>query len=150
MRKFHFASICNVLRCELRLFWYSTGVLNRHLANKLPTCCQQSADCWQNILVKGGKRQSANSWPTVGQLSADCWPTVGQLLANCWPTVGRLLTNSRPTVFWGSCSSLFPDLLARVEEHPLKGHQLNFNTIIHIYSCMFSLPQMRWGGGGKK
>ena len=88
--KVHFTSICNVLPCELRLFWYSTGVLNRHLANKLPTCCQQladkrptfgqhSADCWQNIFVKGGKRQSAD----------------------CRPTVGRQF-------FWGSCSSLFP------------------------------------------
>ena len=50
MRKFHFASICNVLPCELRLFWYSTGILNRHLANKLPTYCQQSlADCWPTV-----------------------------------------------------------------------------------------------------
>ena len=133
MRKFHFASICNVLPCELRLFWYLTGAPNqladcrptvgRHLANKLPTCCQQSADsrptngqqsadCWQKIFVKGGKRQSANSRPTVGwgscssffpnltsqflekmknsspnQQSADCWPTVGRLSTNCWPTV---------------------------------------------------------------
>ena len=110
MRKFHFASICNVLPCELRLFWYLTGALNqladcrptvgRHLANKLPTCCQQSADsrptngqqsadCWQKIFVKGGQRQSANSRPTVGQQLADCRPTVG----------------------WGSCSSFFPDTL---------------------------------------
>ena len=101
MRKFHFASICNVLPCELRLFWYSTGVLNRHLANKLPTCCQQSADsrptngqqsadCWQKIFVKGRKRQSADSWPTIGQQLGDCWSTVGRLLANCGPTVQQL------------------------------------------------------------
>ena len=119
MRKFHFASICNVLPCELRLFWYSTRVLNRHLTNKLPTCGQQSADspptngqqsadCRQKIFVEGGKRQSADSRPTVGRLSVDCRPTVVQLLADCRPTVSRLLANSRPTVFWGSCSSFFP------------------------------------------
>ena len=96
MRKFHFALICNVLPCELRLFWNSTGVLNRHLADKLPTCYQQSADCWQKIFVKGGKRQSANSWPTVGQLSADCRPTVG-----------RPLAESRPTVSWGAVLHFF-------------------------------------------
>ena len=55
VRKFHFALICNVLPCELRLFWYSTRVLNRHLANKLLTCGQQSAD----------------SRPTVGRLPAE-------------------------------------------------------------------------------
>ena len=38
---------------------------------------QQVTDYWQKIFVKGGKRQSADSWPTVSQLSADCWPTVG-------------------------------------------------------------------------
>ena len=96
VRKFHFASLCNVLPCELRLFWYSTRVLNRHLANKLPTCGQQSADCWQKILVK-----SVN----------DSRPTVVRLLAKCCPTVGRLLANSQPTVFWGSCSSFFPRIL---------------------------------------
>ena len=130
VRKFHFSSICDVLPCELRLFWYSTRVLNRHLANKLPTCGQQSsdsrptngqqsADCRQKIFVEGGKRQSADSRPTVGRLSvdcrstvvrlsSDCRPTVGRLSSDCWPTVGRLLANSRPTVFWGSCSSFFP------------------------------------------
>ena len=71
MRKFHFSSICNVLPCELRLFWYSTRVLNRHLANKLPTCGRQSADCWQKICVKGGKRQLADCRSTVVRLSAD-------------------------------------------------------------------------------
>ena len=90
MRKFHFASICNVLPCELRLFWYLTRALNqsadcrptvsRHLANKLPTCCQQSADCWQKIFVKGGKRQLADCRPAVGRQSADCWSTVDRLL----------------------------------------------------------------------
>ena len=34
---------------------------------------------------KSGKRQSADSWPTVDRLSSDCWPTVG----DCWPTVSR-------------------------------------------------------------
>ena len=133
VRKFHFSSICNVLPCELRLFWYSTRVLNRHLANNLPTCGQQSADsrptngqqladCRQKIFVEGGKRQSAdsrptvgrqsaNSWPTVGRLSSDCRSTIVRLLADCWPTIGRLLANSRPTVFWGSCSSFFPKSL---------------------------------------
>ena len=81
--KFHFTSICNVLPCELRLFWYSTGVVNRHLANKLQTCGQQSADCWQKIFVK-------DSRPTIGRQS----PTVIRLWANCGPTVGRLWANS--------------------------------------------------------
>ena len=107
-RKFHFSSICNVLPCELRLFWYSTRALNRHLADKLPTCGRQSADCWQKICVKGGKRQLADCRSTLVRLSVDSRPTVVQLSANCWPTVGRLLANSRPTVFWGSCSSFFP------------------------------------------
>ena len=56
------------------------------LYHMLTTVGQQSADCWQKIFVKGDKRQSANSWPTVGRLLAVC----------------------RLTVFWGSCSSLFP------------------------------------------
>ena len=43
---------------------------------------QQVTDYWQKIFVKGGKRQSADSWPTVGQLSADCWPTVDQQSAD--------------------------------------------------------------------
>lgn len=34
----------------------STNVLNRHLADTLPTCCQ--------IFAKGGKRQSAEIWTT--------------------------------------------------------------------------------------
>ena len=84
MRKFHFSSICNVLPCELRLFWYLTRVLNRHLANKLPTCGQQSADSRATV-----RRQTANSRPTVGQQLADCRLTVVQLSANFWPTVGR-------------------------------------------------------------
>ena len=32
---------------------------------------QQVTDYWQKIFVKGGKRQSADSWPTVDQQSAD-------------------------------------------------------------------------------
>ena len=89
VRKFHFASICNIVPDELRLFWYSTRVLNRHLANKLPTCGQQladsrptngqqSADCWQKIFVKAVN----NSRPTVGQLSSHFWPTVGRQSAD--------------------------------------------------------------------
>ena len=50
----------------------------RHAANSCTTNGQQSADCWQKIFVKGGKWQSAGSWPTVGQLLADCWSTVGR------------------------------------------------------------------------
>ena len=123
VRKFHFSSICNVLPCELRLFWYSTRVLNRHLANKLPTCGQQSADsrptngqqsadCWQKIFVKGAKQQSANSWPTVGRLSSDCRPTVGRLSADCW----RLSADCWPTVgrqfFGGAVLHFFPNACA--------------------------------------
>ena len=80
--------ICNVLPCELRLFWYSKGALNRHLANKLPTCCQK-------IFVKGSKRQLANKLPTCCQ---KIFVKGGK----------RQLANSRPTVFLGSCSSLLP------------------------------------------
>ena len=101
VRKFHFASICNVLPCELRLFWYSTRFLNRHLADKLPTCGQQSAtngqhsaDYWQKIFVKAVN----DSWPTVGRLSADYRPTIGRLSADSWPTVGRLSSDCWPTV----------------------------------------------------
>ena len=121
VRKFHFSSICNVLPCELRLFWYSTRVLNRHLANKLPTCGQQladsrptngqqSADCRQKIFVEGGKRQSADSRPTVGRLSVDCRPTVGRLSSDCWPTAGRLLADCRPTVGQQSADSFLGEL----------------------------------------
>ena len=99
VRKFHFASICNVLPCELRLFWYSTRVLNRHLANKLPTCGQQSADCWQKIFVK----LVNDSRTTVGQLSADYRPTVGRLSSNCWPTVGQQSADS----FFGELFFIF-------------------------------------------
>ena len=101
---------CTSLRAEAFLVFDrgSQPTLGQQITNMLPTVVRQSADCWQKIFVKGGKRQSADSRPTVGQQLADCWSTVGRLLANCRPTVGRLLTNSRPTVFWGSCSSLFP------------------------------------------
>ena len=37
-------------------------------ADSRPTNGQQSADCWEKIFVKGGKRQLANSRPTVGRL----------------------------------------------------------------------------------
>ena len=118
MRKFHFSSICNVLPCELRLFWYSTRVLNRHLANNLPTCGQQSADsrptngqqsadCRQKIFVEGGKRQSADSRPTVGRLSVDCRPTVGRLSSDCWPTVGQQSADS----FLGELFFIFSGVL---------------------------------------
>ena len=90
VRKFHFASICNVLPCEPRLFWYSTRVLNRHLANKLRTNCQQSAASWQKIFVKAVN----DSRPTVGRLSANSWPTVGRLSFDCRSTVVRLLADN--------------------------------------------------------
>ena len=73
--------------------WYSVGVLNRLLADTLPTCCQQSADCWQKNFAK---------------TTNDHRLTVGRLLAGSRPAVGRLSTNCRPTVVWGSCASLFP------------------------------------------
>lgn len=78
-----------------------------------PTLGQQITDCWQKIFVKGGKRQSADSRPTVGQQLADCRPTVCRLLANCRPTVSRLLTNSRPTVFLGAVLHFFPSLYGK-------------------------------------
>ena len=116
VRKFHFASICNVLPCELRLFWYSTRVLNRHLANKLPTCGQQSADKRPTVgrllaedFRKIGKQQLADSWPTIGQQLADCRPTVGQLLSDCWPTVGRQF-------FGGAVLHFFPEDRERENE----------------------------------
>ena len=83
---------CSSLRAKAFLvFDKGSQPIGRHLANKLLTCCQQSADCWQKIFVKGGKRQLANSWPTVSQQSADCRPTVGRLLTDSRPTVDRLL-----------------------------------------------------------
>ena len=84
---------CSSLRAKAFLvFDRGSQPIGRHLANKLPTCCQQSAnsrptngqqsaDCWQKIFVKGGKRQSADSWPTVGRLLTNSQrPTVGRLL----------------------------------------------------------------------
>ena len=70
-RKFHFASIRNVLLCKLKLFWYSTGVLNRHLANKLPTCCQQSAYSRPTVGRRFSYKAVNDSWPTVDQQSTD-------------------------------------------------------------------------------
>ena len=118
MRKFHFASISNVLPCELRLFWYSTRVLNRHLANKLPTCSQQSAD----------------SRPTVGCMSVICWPSVG-----------RLLANSRPTVFWGSCSSLFPKflLMSLVSNHFPGCFTKEFRGVFILSACAIFPCEMK-------
>ena len=87
----------------------SRPTLYRHAANSRPTNGQQSANCWQKIFVKGGKRQSADSWSTVGQQ-----------LANSRPTDGRLLVNSRPTVGWGSCSSFFPKFLSHQFTHKIQ------------------------------
>ena len=42
------------------------STVGRQTANSRPTNGQQSADCWQNIFVKGGKRQSADSF--LGEL----------------------------------------------------------------------------------
>ena len=67
VRKFHFSSICNVLPCELRLFWYSTRVLNQQSADKRPTVGRLLAEKAVN-----------DSRPTVVQLSADSRPTVGR------------------------------------------------------------------------
>ena len=90
---------CSSLRAEAFLVFDrgSQPTLGQQITNMLPTVVRQSADCWQKIFVKGGKRQSA-----------DCRPTVGRLLVNSRPTVRQLSADSRPTVFWGSCSSLFP------------------------------------------
>ena len=58
---------CSSLRAKAFLvFDRGSQPIGRHLANKLLTCCQQSADCWQKIFVKGGKRQSADCW--LGEL----------------------------------------------------------------------------------
>ena len=116
----------------------SRPTLYRHAANKLPTCCQQSADCWQKIFVKGGKLQSADSWSTVGQQLADCRPAVDQQSADCWPTVGRLLVNSRPTVGWGSCSSFFPCILATLLYAII--HWLSFRRVMSSYESTAKQP----------
>ena len=72
---------CSSLRAKAFLvFDKGSQPIGRHLANKLPTCCQQSADSWQKIFVKGSKRQSANCRPAVDKQSADCWSTVDRLL----------------------------------------------------------------------
>ena len=56
--------------------------------------------------------------------------------------------SSRAATCHVECSNLdYYDLLARVEEHPLKGHQLNFNTSIDIY---VQLPSDEMGEGGVK
>ena len=72
---------CSSLRAEAFLVFDrgSQPTLGQQITDILPTVGRQSAHCWQKIFVKGGKRQSADSWLTVGQLSAE-----------------------------GSCSSLFP------------------------------------------
>ena len=93
VRKFHFSSICNVLPCELRLFWYSTRVLNRHLANKLPTCGRQSANCW----------------PTVGQLLANSRPTVfWGSCSSLFPKILSVHLRTVPTKYGGFCAKSRP------------------------------------------
>ena len=155
MRKFHFSSICNVLPCKLRLFWYSTRVLNRHLANKLPTCGQQSADsrptngqqsadCWQKIFVRGGKRQSADSWPTIGQQLADCRSTVVRLLANCWPTVGRLLADCWPTVsrqfFGGAVLHFFLGMTVLIQDFFVRISRCRY--FVFIFGLCFDIAHV--------
>ena len=64
---------CTSLRAEAFLVFDrgSQPTLGQQITNVLPTVVRQSADCWQKIFVKGGKRQSADSRPTVGQQLAD-------------------------------------------------------------------------------
>ena len=60
-----------------------SNTVNYHLsADSRPTNGQQSADCWQKLFAKGGKRLSADCRPTVGQLSANCWSTVDEQSAD--------------------------------------------------------------------
>ena len=56
-----------------RLSANSRPTLGQQITDMLPTVGRQSADCWQKIFVKGGKRQSADCRPAVDQQSADCW-----------------------------------------------------------------------------
>ena len=97
-------------------------LLAEDFRKRRPTNGQQSADCWQKIFVKGGKRQSADSWPTVGQLSADCWSTVGRLSANCQLTVGQLSADCWPTV-GGQSADCWPTV----------GRQFFRGAVLHFF-----------------
>ena len=81
---------CSSLRAEAFLVFDkgSQPTLGQQITDMRAAVGQQSADCWQKICVKGGKRQSDDSRPTVGQQSANSWPSVGRLSVDCWPTVG--------------------------------------------------------------
>ena len=65
----------------------------------LPTCGQQSADCWQKIFVKSVN----DSRPTVGRLSADCRLTVGQLLSDSF--LGELFFIFSKSLVTGICET---------------------------------------------
>ena len=103
---------CSSLRAETFLVF--DRVLNRHLANKLPTCCQQLADSWPTI-----GQQLADCGPTVGRLWADCRPTVGQQSA----TVGRLSADS----FLGELFFTFSILFAS------KRQTYHFKLLLHVF-----------------
>ena len=48
--------------------------------------------------------------PTVGRLLAEDFRKIGKRQsAASWPTVGQLLAKSRPTVFWGAVLHFFPN-----------------------------------------
>ena len=52
---------------------------------------QQVTDYWQKIFIKGGKRQSADFWPTVGRqffggAVLHFFPTLNNV-GSCWPTM---------------------------------------------------------------
>ena len=98
---------CSSLRAKAFLvFDKGSQPIGRHLANKLPTCCQQSADsqptngqqsadCWQKIFVKGGKRQLANYLAKYFFFQAslrnclNCVSLRRSYLLFSWPTVGQ-------------------------------------------------------------
>ena len=70
---------------------WPTRVLNRHLANKLPTCGQQSADSRPTV----GRQSDDSRTTVVYRFYENLLPAVGRLLAVCRPTVGRLLAACR-------------------------------------------------------
>ena len=65
---------CSSLRAEAFLV-FNKGpqpTLGQQITDKRPTVGRLLAEDFRKI----GKRQSADSWLTVGRLSFDCWPTV--------------------------------------------------------------------------
>ena len=104
---------CSSLRAEAFLVFDrgSHPTLGQQITDMLPTVGRQSADCWQKIFVKGGKRK------TVGGLLANCRPTVGQLLANSQPTVDQQSAHS----FLGELFFTFSELTVFIK-YVEKGH----------------------------